>query len=154
MKKEISIKHYHEYIATSVNHGDKQLKWSDKRQAIVSVNWGERLVRALHPTKRLAEDIRLTEKVIEMRDDAKPNAPFKLLGRASFAFSNKALKTIDYRIRCVEQQCVISSRTAASKGFGQQKFLYGFGLPGQYQEWDSTKEAFDLFYDRQEKWDC
>lgn len=156
MKKEINIKinDFHEFLAEKINHPERSLKWSSKKGAVVECNWGQRLVRHLYPARKLAQDVQLVERVVEMRNNAPQGSPFKLLGRAQYAFTNKSLKTLDYQIRCIEQGCVLGSRALASKDFGERKFFYEFGAVGNYEEWNSTREAADLFYDRQMKWDC
>ena len=147
MKKEINITSYHSYLATTLNHPNKQLRWSEVKQAVVEVNWGQRLVRALHPSKRLAEDIMLIEKVIEMRDHAKEGSPFKLLGKATFEFTSDALESLDHKIRCVQQEVVLTQRSLRSKKFGDdQVFLYAFGKTGDYEQFPSWKDAAKIFY--------
>ena len=161
MKKEIRINHYHEVLASVLNHPKRELIFCPKKDALVSVSWGWKVVRAISGSTRLKQDIMATEKIIAMRDSLKnKNAPFARLGQANYDFTSPGLAMLDRRIRCVSQEVTVCSQTLGSKGYKPEtKFLYAFGATGSYEPFLSWKDAAQIFYDqpakaKTETWDC
>ena len=160
MKKEIRINHFHEVLSSLINHPERELKYSEKHDALISVNWGWRAVRAISGSKKLAQDILTTEKIIQMRNELKnKNAPFARLGQASYDFSSPGLAILDRRIRCVEQEVVVSSQSLGSKGYSPEtKFMYSWGATGNFEPFENWQAAAQIFYDLPPKpaehWDC
>ena len=158
MKREIRINNFHQAIASVLNHSERELRYSEKQDALIPVSWGWKLVRAISPAKRLRDDIITTEKIIAMRDRAKDGSPFKRLGQANYDFSSPALELLDRKIRCVEQEVVLTSQSLGSKNFKPEtKFLYAFGKTGNYEQFDSWQQAAQIFYGtpiKTEQWDC